>query len=312
LSPPEWAAANSFTLTWENPADPSGIAGAYLKVAEPPSGITDGVLYSGDMLTQIADIQVAGPGVHTAHIWLEDGAGNADHASAAAATLRYDPDPPGSPRELLASGAPDGPGNWSPTNRFTLTWTNPPEVSGVLTACYQFGAPPQLTAESRVCQSQANVQQFTDVTVPDNGRHTVHVWLADAAGNVDPASAVSATLQYDALPPVSVAGAPATAYTAPIRVTWVATDTHSGVDRVALWVKKEENSLWQDTGLSSPVTGPDFFLYEPAGPGTYSFATVATDHATNRELEPVGDGDVQTSCQTWQRLYLPVLWRNGR
>jgi hypothetical protein len=181
----------------------------------------------------------------------------------------------------------------------------------VLTACYQFGAPPQLTAESQFCQSQANVQRFTDVSVPDNGGHTVHVWLADAAGNVDPASAVSATLLYDALPPVSVASAPATAHTAPIRVTWVATDTHSGVDRVALWVKKEEDGLWQDSGLSLPATGPDFFLYEPAGPGTYYFATVAMDLATNRESEPVGDGDAQTSCQTWQRLYLPVLWRDS-
>jgi len=201
-SPSDWTAANAFSLTWQNPTDPSGIAGAYLKLDAPPAAAGDGILYAGPALTQVVSITIAGPGAHPAYLW-----------------------------------------------------------------------------------------------------------LVDAAGNADPGAAASATLRYDALAPLSVAIAPTTTGTAPIRVTWVATDTHSGVERIGLWAQVGDTGTWADTGLSSPVGGPGFFLYHPAGRGLYRFATVAVDRAGNVEAEPAGAGDVQTLCRTWQWVYLPLTWK---
>lgn len=65
-SPPGWTATNVFSLTWQNPTDPSGIAGAYLKLDTPPSAAADGTLYPGAALTQVLSLTAA-PGAHPAY-----------------------------------------------------------------------------------------------------------------------------------------------------------------------------------------------------------------------------------------------------
>jgi hypothetical protein len=149
------------------------------------------------------------------------------------------------------------------------------------------------------------------VTAPDSGQNDAFVWLIDAAGNADPATAVKATLHHDAVPPASSASAPATTGIAPIRVMWVASDTVSGVESVALWVKVGEGGTWTESGLWSRADGQGLFLYPPAGEGTYSFATRAVDRAGNAEAEPGGEGDAQSYCETWQRAYLPLVWKDS-
>jgi hypothetical protein len=312
--PPSWTANNSFALAWQNPVDPSGIAGAYLKVGVPPTGLTDGVFYAGEGLSQLTGISVAEPGSLTAYLWLQDAAGNADHKNATPVMLHYDPNAPDSPQDLSAE-----PGSWSPANQFTLTWTNPAEMSGVLTGCYRVGAPPIKVEDSDRCQAGEDIKSLANVTVPDSGEHSAYVWLGDAAGNVDPATATGAILRLDAVPPLSRAGAPASTQTAPIQVTWVATDTHSGLESVALWVKKGEEGTWEDSGqirqIDSEVpsgTGiQGSFLFQPSGQSTYYFAARAVDRVGNTEAEPTGNGDVKTLCKTWQRTYLPLLWKDS-
>ncbi len=312
--PPSWTATNRFSLSWQNPVDTSGIAGAYLKMDEPPIGVADGAFYAGAAMSQIAGITVANPGAQTAYLWLEDGAGNADYTSAVSITLHYDPDPPGSPIDLIAE-----PGSWSPANRFALSWTNPTEVSGMLTACYSLDAPPLSVEDHSGCQAGVDIQGLSNVTVPDSGEHRAYVWLGDAAGNVDPATAISTTLRLDTIPPASLTNAPASTKIAPIRVTWVATDTLSGMESVALWVRKGDEGTWMDSGQAHQIGGAavpgtasqGVFLFQPTGPAAYYFGTRAVDQAGNTEAEPTGDGDTKTDCQTWQRAYLPLLWKNS-
>lgn len=311
--PPGWTAANGFSLNWQNPVDTSGVAGAYLKKGEPPTGGADGAFYAGTDLSQIAGITVATPGAQTAYLWLEDGVGNADYTSAVSITLYYDPDPPGSPIDLIAE-----PGGWSPANRFSLSWTNSTEMSGMLTACYRLDAPPLSVEDHAGCQAGVDIQGLTDVTVPNSGKHSAYVWLGDAAGNVDPATAISTTLRLDTVPPVSLANSPASTKTAPIRVTWVATDTQSGLESVALWVKKGDEGTWMDSGqahqIGAAVSGAasqGSFLFRPTGPGAYYFGMRAVDQAGNTEAEPAGDGDTKTDCETWQRAYLPLRWKSS-
>jgi sugar lactone lactonase YvrE len=313
-NPADWTAKDSFSLSWENPVDATGIAGAYLKLGAPPAAPNDGTFYAGEALTQVDDINIVQPGAQPAYLWLEDGVGNADEANAAQVTLRYDPEVPGSPLGL----GPD-PADWSQVNSFQLRWSNPPELSGVAAACYRLEASPLTAGDFDDCQTAVGIQSLDGVTVPDNGEHTAFVWLADAAGNVDLATAISTTLRLDTAPPASVATAPTSTQTAPIQVTWVATDTHSGLASVALWVKKGDGGAWVDSGLSSPAgLGPvpeaakrGFFLYQPTGQDVYYFATRAIDRAGNSEAEPTGDGEARTDCWTWQWVYLPLLWRDS-
>ena len=208
--PPSWTATNAFALTWENPLDPSGISGAYLKIGDSPNLITEGTFYAGEEIAQVAGIPAPGPGAFPAYVWLEDGVGNAD-----------------------------------------------------------------------------------------------------------PRAAVSTTLHYDAQPPMSMASVLTTTRVAPISVTWTVTDSHSGVDSVALWVKAGEEGSWVDSGLRHRAGGEFFvegasdglFLYPPGGEGIYYFATLAVDRTGNAEPVPTGAGDAHTYCKTWQRAYLPLVWK---
>ncbi len=118
---------------------------------------------------------------------------------------------------------------------------------------------------------------------------------ADAAGNM---SETSITVEYrtDLTPPVSyVISAPE--YTsAPMSLTWEASDGEggSGVASATLWYKKENDGTWTDTGQTSPGESGTFTFTPADGEGSYYFATRSTDNDNNQEDEPTGDGDVRS------------------
>ena len=213
--------------------------------------------------------------------------------------------PPGPPVDLAVE-----PPAWTARNDFSLTWQKPTGATDIAGATLKLGEPPTVITDG-IHYAGAEITTVTGITVPATGAHLAYLWLADEAGNADPATAVSATLYYDGLPPDSRVSAPARVDSAPIRVIWTAHDDHSGVDTVALWVKIGEAGAWTPTGLTSSAEGAPFFLYQPQGEGAYCFATVATDRVGNVEAEPLGNGDAQTNCQTWQRAYLPLLWKEA-
>ena len=65
-----------------------------------------------------------------------------------------------------------------------MSWTNPDEVSGITGAYYKLGAPP-FWAEDGVWVHGADLERIEQITVPNEGEHTLYVWLKDVAGNVD-------------------------------------------------------------------------------------------------------------------------------
>ena len=87
--PAGWNNENSFSVTWTNPDDPSGIAGAYYKIGTPPENENDGsyTLIDSNYITGIA---VDNPGVQNVYVWLKDNAGNYNYENRAATELRYD------------------------------------------------------------------------------------------------------------------------------------------------------------------------------------------------------------------------------
>ena len=288
VRPGVWTNVNDFDLLFALPTDLSGIAGAYVKVGEPPLSPTNGQ-WRPDANSTLSHVQVPGEGEHKAYVWLQDNAGNVDHGNygvwedalslkydatppttqlavqgdvgkngwytspititflptdtlsgpsttwvsvdggqeitatvlyldqqdkhtvhyhsldqagnqeaARLSTLRIDYEAPGSPANVMAE-----PNGWTLTNAFTLTWSNPQDVSGIGAAYYTIGAPP--------AGPQDGIRIPPDgvapgVSAPGEGAWDVYLWLEDGAGNVDIASQVvrKNALHYDVTPPYSV------------------------------------------------------------------------------------------------------------
>jgi PKD repeat protein len=90
VTPNSWTNINTFRVEWVDPPDPSGIAAAWYKLGSAPVSPTDGTRVEGKPLI----VSAGAEGGQKIFLWLEDGAGNKDHSSAAEATLYYDATPP--------------------------------------------------------------------------------------------------------------------------------------------------------------------------------------------------------------------------
>ncbi len=156
-----------------------------------------------------------------------------------------DDPPPGPPLNLAAS-----PAGWTASQIFTLTWTLAPEDQDVVGAWYRLDTPPT-APDDGPCVGTTNI--ITNVGPVAQGAHPVYVWLQDAAGQADPASAATTILYVDILPP----GAPVdltidpTGWTnaAAFSLSWAPPAEDSGV--AGAWVRL-------DTPPSAPNDGQFF------------------------------------------------------
>ncbi|HEY80000.1 MAG TPA: fibronectin type III domain-containing protein [Anaerolineae bacterium] len=132
---------------------------------------------------------------HVLHYYSRDQAGNQEIARLA--TLRIDYDAPGKPLDMGVQ-----PYDWTLTNTFTLTWTNPQDLSGVAAAYYRIGSPPQGPRDGVRIPPDGLA---ADVAAPGEGAWDVYLWLEDRAGNVDEThwAVLRKGLRYDATPPTS-------------------------------------------------------------------------------------------------------------
>jgi len=157
--------------------------------------------------------------------------------------------------------------------------------------------------------NSGNWQSYTlPITVTTQGTTTVGYYSVDVAGNTD--TVQTATVRIDLTSPASVANAPTSASNSPITVTWVATDTLSGVSSVALWYKFGIDGTWADSGLPPQSGNSGTFHFVPGGNGTYCFTTRATDLAGNTEPEPTRAGDACCEYVSGNYINLPLVMRS--
>jgi hypothetical protein len=129
--------------------------------------------------TQLTD------GTHTVALAVYDTAGN--KSTLASEQINVDNTAPAAPVGLTAT--PTVPGG----STFNLSWTNPPgQVAPITSATYQV-CPASGGGACAQPASTTNPTQGT-VTVPGSGSWRIALWLTDAAGNTDPASAADTTV----------------------------------------------------------------------------------------------------------------------
>ena len=85
--------------------------------------------------------------------------------------LKVDVTPPAAPQNLSAD-----PSVWTNAESFTVTWTNPYDVSPVVGAWYKLDSPPS-SANDGVYVSSTNA--ISGIKPAADGEHKIYVWLQD-------------------------------------------------------------------------------------------------------------------------------------
>ncbi len=139
-----------------------------------------------------------------------------------------DTTPPPAPPYVWAE-----PNTWTRVNDFTLRWATPSDLSQVVGAYYALDTPPTSVTDGTYVEGGHFIEH---IQVPDEGAHTVYVWLRDGAGNasIDHLAVLEQGLKYDATPPTThprLQGTEGLAgwWRSPVTVTLTVTDALSGL-----------------------------------------------------------------------------------
>jgi hypothetical protein len=263
-NPSTWTSTNSFSVSWFNPAEVSGIAGAYYKLYSPPTSDTDGTYVAGSDITSISSITVSSDGQHPIYIWLQDNADNADYTSSSTTFLYYDGSAPSLPLGLSAT-----PSTWTSTNSFSVSWTNPSELSGIAGAYYKLDSPPT-AGDDGTYVAGSDITSISNIVVTGDAAHTIYVWLRDEAGNMDHNNANTTILYYDATAPSLPIGVTATP------ISWTATNLFS--------------VSWTNPSEVSGIAGAYYKLDAPPTSGTDGTYVAGSDITSINNIMVTGEG----------------------
>lgn len=166
VQPAGWTGENSFTLTWQNPSDTSGIAGAWIAIGTEPPAPGTGVYYPD--ATLVTGLTAPAEGSWPVWISLVDGAGHIG-VPVQAGALQFDSTLP-IVESQLAGGA--GNNGWF-VGPVQATLTISDTGSGPALLRYRLdGGPWQQTTAAQVV-----------VPVSEAGKHTLSFDGVDAAGH---------------------------------------------------------------------------------------------------------------------------------
>jgi len=70
------------------------------------------------------------------------------------------------------------------TNCFTVTWDSPTDYSGIAGAYYKFNSPP-VSNDDGVFVAEEGISGLSCLSVPEEGKNDIYIWLADGVGNAD-------------------------------------------------------------------------------------------------------------------------------
>jgi hypothetical protein len=134
-------------------------------------------------------------GSHLVQVAAVDPAGN--EVRSTAQTITVDNGAPDAPRALAVEGG----GDWRADNSYAVSWMNPGgQPAPIAAAHYEICGIQVLACGPEEQIVAPNVSRIDGLSVPSTGEWAVHVWLEDAAGNVDPLRVATTTLRYGSPP----------------------------------------------------------------------------------------------------------------
>ena len=200
--------------------------------------------------------------------------------------IKVDNAPPGPPTAFVFTPA------WTNVNGlFSIGWTNPAELSGVVRAYYKFGSPPTSNSDYHGYAQAPGISSLSGLAVPGPGKHSISIWLQDAVGNVHYNNrniAVDA-FWYDPTPPSSSATVGCTVpgnggwCRSPALVTLSASDPAPGSGTISRFEYKIDTGSWQVVPISAPPYNCQFTI---SSEGQHAVQYRATDGANNTEPVP--------------------------
>lgn len=197
-NPVSWTSTNSFTISWTNPFDNSGIIGAYYKLDSLPLSPTDGIYIASADINQISSILVVGSGVHPIYVWLVDGQNNKNHTLYATTNLYYDALAPDAPQNVAAV-----PSNWTKVNSFDISWTNPSDLTAVSGVYYKLDSAPASNTDG-ILTTAPDISSLSSISVTgDSNVHPIYIWLVDGLTNINYLNSSFVTLYYDKTAPAA-------------------------------------------------------------------------------------------------------------
>jgi M6 family metalloprotease-like protein len=288
-----WTSKNNFTVSWTNPDEYSGIAGAYYKIGSPPTHNTDGIYIQRNWINHIDDITVPSVGAHSIYIWLKDRIDNVNYLNWSRTDLLFDDQPPEAPLNLTVK-----PSTWTSTNEFNITWTNPSEHSGIY-GLYYWLSPPKENIGSLIIQE--NISCIPDFKLPSDDppsdHYTIYIWLIDNAYNLDYRNNASQDILFDVSAPlITHTRVNYATLSYPVTLTAIVEDQFSGVQDVNLYYKTETMTKYSE--LEMEQKGGSVYQVEiPAKDvteGNIGYFIEATDNSDNPNIRYYGkEGQVR-------------------
>jgi hypothetical protein len=157
-------------------------------------------------------------------------------------TIRIDTEPPPAPLDLSVV-----PAGWSNYPLFTVSWTDPQDLSGTAGAYYRFDTPPVshddgLFTSARPCS----------IVTTEEGSRPLYLWLRDGAGNSNYSLFNSTVLHYDVTAPsqgsITIANGADTTSTLTVALNGLhAFDGLSGMGPGALMQFSNDGWTWAPT-----------------------------------------------------------------
>jgi hypothetical protein len=223
-----WTSENNFTLSWSNPAEHAGVAGAHYSI----DGNGD-TYVEGQEIGTLTGLILSVNALSTFDIWLEDNAGNHEPGNAVSIVAKWDDTPP---TDFNVTGPMDA---WYNSTFLRFEW----DASSDATAGLKYY---ELDVDSG-----NKYQQHPDSTgfsIPDGFAAGTHTWTMsafDSSGNetetsnpqifyvdyFDPTIAHNPVLEGSDNSPVNIAAS--------------FTDDASGIDVAELYYRKGGEMQWQ-------------------------------------------------------------------
>jgi hypothetical protein len=168
--------------------------------------------------------------------------GNVNYLNYSTIELLFDDLPPGQPINITVE-----PGSWTSANSFNISWTNPPEHSGIYGLYYWF-SPPESNIGSLIIKD--GISSLTDFQLPGDDppakEYSLYIWLIDNAYNINYKNNNSGKIRYDVRAPYITHTRVYYATSGfPVTITAIVEDDLSGVDEVKLHYKQNKETNYQ-------------------------------------------------------------------